>query len=265
MPNFLFVILLHIIPLLLLSIPFFLLFDVRLKHPRKATSPAIPKTPPLNINELEEKLKNLIETNKLNAKTDTLVQELQKTSTHTIAAYLELNKKDLKGFHLFQLIFSLIKNNAEDQKIIKILRHYLPSCATSHLYALLHSFKVFLNISERDGTKKDLIRELNQNRVRTTLLYLEKKINQTLNAVASAPPAKQQSVIDTAAIYGLIFAAFAEFYDNDSTEKILRLANFLSPELFKYWHTVPQTAEKETAKPAPRPLKTKIPSERSIN
>ena len=164
---------------------------------------------------------------------------------NTVAAYIKLNKEDIRGFHLFQLVFSLIKNKAEDGKIIRILRHYLPSCATSHLYAILHSFKVFLNLSARDGKQKELLRDLNRNHVRTTLLYLEQKINQTLNQVATAAPAMQQLIIDRAVVYGLVFAGFAEFYDNGATEKILRLANMLSPEIFKYWHIVPRREENE--------------------
>lgn len=197
------------------------------------------------MNELENRLKKLLENNHISSKINTLQQELQTSKSNTVAAYIKLNKKDLKGFHLFQLVFTLIKNNAEDAKIIKILRHYLPSCATTHLYAILHSFKVFLNISARDGKQKELLRELNRNRVRTTLLYLEQKINQTLNLVPTAPPAMQQLIIDRAVVYGLVFAGFCEFYDNDATEKILRLAHTLSPEIFKYWHIVPRQNETE--------------------
>lgn len=197
------------------------------------------------MNELEARLKKLLENNHISSKINTLQQELQTSKSNTVAAYIKLNKKDLKGFHLFQLVFALIKNNAEDGKIIKILRHYLPSCATTHLYAILHSFKVFLNISARDGKQKELLRELNHNRVRTTLLYLEQKINQTLNLVPSAPPAMQQLIIDRAVVYGLVFAGFCEFYDNDATEKILRLAHMLSPEIFKYWHIIPRQNETE--------------------
>ena len=57
--------------------------------------------------------------------------------------------------------------------------------------------------------------------------------------VSGTPPAMQQPLIDSAVVYGLVFAAFSEFYDNEATEKILRLADMLAPELFKYWHTVP--------------------------
>lgn len=238
MLNILLTIMLHIIPLLLLLTPFLLFFDVSLKSSKKTVPPAEPEIAKPDIGELEKKLKKMLEDNQMSAKIDSLQQELKTSRSNTVAAYITLNKKDLKGFHLFQLIFSLIKNSEEDQKIIKILRHYLPSCATSHLYALLHSFKVFLNISRKDGTQKELLRDLNHNRVRTTLLYLEKKLNNALNQVASVPPAMQQLIIDRAVIYGLVFAAFAEFYDNDATEKILRLANVLSPSIFKYWHTI---------------------------
>ena len=234
--HFLLTILLHLIPLALLMIPFLLLFDVTLKS-RKNT-PSAPQKP--DMHELETRLQKLLENNHISAQINTLQQELQNSKSNTVAAYIKLNKEDLKGFHLFQLIFALIKNNAEDEKIIKILRHYLPSCATTHLYAILHSFKVFLKISARDGKQKELLRDLNHNKVRTTLLYLEHKINQTLNLVPSAPPAMQQLNIDRAVVYGLVFAGFCEFYDNDATEKILRLAYKLSPEIFKYWHIVPR-------------------------
>lgn len=245
MSHFLLIVLLHLIPLALLLVPFLLLFDVSLKSKRKQQMPASEKDRKPDMQELEQRLNKLLENNHKSAQLDKLQKELQNTKTNTVAAYLKLNKEDIRGFHLFQLVFSLIKNNAEDGKIIRILRHYLPSCATSHLYAILHSFKVFLNISARDGKQKELLRDLNHNRVRTTLLYLEQKINQTLNLAASAKPAMQQLIIDRAVVYGLVFAGFCEFYDNDATEKILRLANMLSPEIFKYWHIVPRRDEIE--------------------
>ena len=223
-------------------IPVLLFFDISPKRRKKTAPAAIPLEQPApepDIRELEKKLNRLLENNSSAARINNLQKELQTSKSNTVAAYIKLNKKDLKGFHLFQLIFSLIKNRAEDAKIIKILRHYLPSCATSHLYAMLHSFKVFLNISREDGRQKELLRDLNHNRVRTTLLYLEGKLNQTLNQVSGTPPAMQQPLIDRAVVYGLVFAAFSEFYDNEATEKILRLADMLAPELFKYWHTVP--------------------------
>lgn len=240
MLNFIGLVLLHLAPLLILAIPFLLLFDITLKskRPLPITIEETPQKP--DINELEEKLKKLLETNNQTSNISTLKTELSNTPSNTISAYLKLNKKDLKGFHLFQLIFSLIKNNTEDEKLIKILRHYLPSCATTHLYAMLHSFKVFLNISQKDGTQKRLMRDLNNNHVRTTLLYLEKKLNQTLNKVPTTPPSMQQIIIDKAVTYGLVFASFSEFYDHSATEKILRLAHAISPELFKYWHQIPK-------------------------
>lgn len=244
MSHFLLIILLHLIPLVLLLIPFLLLFDVSLKSHRKQPVSASEGKKP-DMKELESRLNKLLESNHQSAQIDALQKELQTAKTNTVAAYIKLNKEDIRGFHLFQLVFSLIKNKAEDDKIIKILRHYLPSCATSHLYAILHSFKVFLNISARDGKQKELLRDLNHNRVRTTLLYLEQKINQTLNQVAAVPPAMQQLIIDRAVVYGLVFAGFCEFYDNDATEKILRLAHMLSPEIFKYWHIVPRRNEIE--------------------
>ena len=63
--------------------------------------------------------------------------------------------------------------------------------------------------------------------------------------MAAVPPAMQQLIIDRAVVYGLVFAGFCEFYDNDATEKILRLAHMLSPEIFKYWHIVPRRNEIE--------------------
>lgn len=245
--HFVFVILLHIVPFLLLLIPFFLLFDVSLKNRGKTAQSTMQQKQEPNMVNLEKKLKKLIENNQMNAQISTLQKELQQTKSNTVSAYINLNKEDLKGFHLFQLIFSLIKNNAEDEKIIKILHHYLPSCATTHLYAMLHSFKVFLNISYYDKTQKELLRDLNQNRVRTTLLYLEKKINQTLNQVPQVVPAMQQLIIDRAVVYGLVFASFCEFYDNAATEKILRLSSQLSPTVFKYWHQIPRYHQQEFA------------------
>ncbi len=245
MSNFLFVVLMHLIPLALLAIPFLLLFDVTLKSRRQTTHSAPLNKDEPNMEELEKKLKKLLENNQMSDKINALQQELQTSRSNTVAAYIKLNKEDLKGYHLFQIVFSLIKNNAEDRKIIKILRHYLPSCATTHLYAILHSFKIFLNISAADGVQKELLNDLNHNRVRTTLLYLERKLNQTLNQVPNVPPAMQQMIIDKAVVYGLVFASFCEFYDNEATEKILRLSHMLSPELFKYWHTVPTNGKEE--------------------
>lgn len=234
----------HLIPLLLLAIPFLLLFDVTLKSHRQTMPSFPPQKKEPDIEKLENKLKQLLKDNQMSDKINSLQQELQSSRSNTVAAYIKLNKADLKGFHLFQLVFSLIKNNAEDRKIIKILRHYLPSCATTHLCAILHSFKVFLNISAKDGMQKELLNDLNHNHVRTTLLYIERKLNQTLNQVSNQPPAMQQMVIDQAVVYGLVFAAFCEFYDNEATEKILRLSHILSPELFKYWHLAPINSKK---------------------
>lgn len=212
-------------------------FDVRLKYRRQDNTADIPEEP--NLEELEDKLDRLIKNNRLSLKTDYLKENLQKTVSHTIAAYMNIKKKNLKGFHLFQLIFSLINNGTEDSKIIKILRHYLPESPTSHLYTILKSCKEFLNIPKTANKEKELLRDLNQNRLRSTLLYLQYKLNQTLNQVPNVPSALQQSLIDQAARYGLIFAAFAEFYNRTATEKILRLTAKISPELFTYWHLPP--------------------------
>ena len=231
--KFLALFLLHLAPLLLLSIPVILIIRGRKKQQE-------PQKLEPNIIELEEKLKKLIEKNHITNKLTNLKEDLKNSSANTIGGYIKMDKRDLKGFHLFQLIFSLIKNNTEDTKILKILRKYLPSCANSHLYAMLNSFKVFLNISQKDGTQKALLKDLNNNKVRSTLLYLERKLNQSLNETASVPPAMQPLLINQAVVYGLIFASFSEFYDRKATEKILKLTAQMSPELFKYWHQIPQ-------------------------
>ena len=232
--NLLAIFLLHLAPLMLLFIPVILL--IRGKQKQLAT-----QKPEPNINELEEKLNKLLEKNHNSYKLTNLKNELQNSSSSTISGYIKMDKRDLKGFHLFQLIFSLIKNKTEDTKILKILRQYLPSCANAHLYAMLNSFKLFLNISQKDGVQKTLLKDLNNNKVRSTLLYLERKLNQTLSETTAVPPAMQSIFIDQAVIYGLIFASFSEFYDRTATEKILRLTSQMSPELFKYWHQIPQT------------------------
>lgn len=234
------------IPIVFLAIPFFLFFDVTLKSRKKSyPSGKLQKEEP-KVQELEKKLKMLLEINQRKSAMEALHKDLQKSKSNTVAAYIKLNKEDIQGFHLFQLIFSLIKHGHEDERIIKILRHYLPSAPTTHLYAMLRSFKVFMNISQTDGVKKELLRDLNHNKVRTTLLYLERKLNQTLNLVPDTPPAMQQLVVDKAVVYGLVFAAFSEFYDNEATEKILRLADRLSPELFHYWHQKPRHVDVTT-------------------
>lgn len=198
-----------------------------------------------DIESLENNLRKLIEDNKLALDTYNLQQTLKNTPTNIIASYLHENKKDLKGFHLFQLIFSLIKNKTEDAKIIKILRHYLPSSSTSSLYALLRSCKEFLNISQQDNKQKELLKDLNQNRLRTTLIYLQQNLNQVFNKISSTPPDQQKELIDMAAVYGLIFASFCRFYNSKYSEKILRLTNTLSPDLFSYWHSLPRSFAKK--------------------
>jgi len=253
MPHYLFVTLLHILPSFLIIFLFFLIFDVSLRSSSTANPPLKGDEP--DIDELEKELQKLIENNNLNIKKDILQQELSLTPTNIISAYINTNKKDLKGFHLFQLIFSLIKNGNEDAKIIKILRHYLPASPLSHLYAILKSCKEFLNISQKDNKQRELLSKLNQNKLKNTLLYLQKKINDTLNLVAYQPPALQQPIIDVAVTYGLIFASFAQFYNKKSTEKILRLCNMLSPELFLYWHQPPKKSESSPLKIPPSMVK----------
>jgi len=234
------------LPVLFLTIIFLMFFDVRFKYHKQDNTADIPMEP--NLEELEEKLDKLIKNNELSVNADILKENLQQTVSHTIAAYININKKKLKGFHLFQLIFSLIRNGAEDSKIIKIMRHYLPESPTAHLYTILKACKEFLNITKKDSKEKELLRDLNQNRLRTTLLYLQNKLNQTLNRVPNLPPAMQQPLIDEAVRYGLIFASFAEFYDRTATEKILRLTAQISPELFNYWHQPPREATRVSLK-----------------
>lgn len=232
----------YLLPAALLALPVLLFFDIRLK---KAPSAAADENPPRrepDIAELEEKLSRLLQANRNEEQTAALQKELQQSPSGLIAAYLKTEKKDLKGFHLFQLIFSLLKNRTDDAKIIRILRHYLPSCATSHLYAVLRSCKIFLSLHRRNPQKTVLPHDLNRLRLRQTLLYLEKQINHTLNLYSSAPEEKRRLLLDRTAIYGLVFAAFSEFYDKEATAKILRLSHSLSPEIFLYWHSVPRTA-----------------------
>ena len=240
MLNFLFIIFMHLLPLILFLIPFLLLFDISLKSSKKKT--ALPPTPALN--ELEERLNLLITKNKINNQTQNLSQNLEQTSTNTISQYISLDKKKLNGFHLFQLIFNYIKNQAEDEKIIKILRHYLPTSSTSHLYAILHSYKVFLNIIQKDPTSKKLLTDLFQNDVKSTLIYLEEKLHLKLSELTKTPAAMQPLIINQAVIYAMIFATFSEFYDKTITLKILKLAKELSPNLFKYWHTYTKNNKK---------------------
>lgn len=226
----------YTLPLILLTLPFIILYRYK-KNLHQQTETLAPEP---NLEELEQKLAELIENNTLSKEKDFLQQNLQKTPSELISAYLYENKKNLGGYHLFQLIFSLIKNGAEDTKIIKILKHYFPSCATSHLYAMLKSFKAFLNILPHNTKAKEILRDLNNNQLRSTLLFLEDEINVALNKVQDLPPALQQPQIDEAMKLGLIFATFATFYDTTATEKILRLVNALSPNLFLYWHEIPK-------------------------
>ena len=213
----------------------------------RPTTPPQPASEP-DLQELEKNLNQLLEQNRLNEKTENLQQQLQSSKSHIIANYLQRNKKDLQGYHLFQLILSLIKNQAEDTKIIKVMHRYFPSCATAHLYAMLNAYKKFLSISRQDGCQKELLRDLNQNHLRSTLVYLEKKLNQIINQVPLTAPALQQPLINQAMIYGLIFASFSQFDNPYATEKILRLVSVLTPELFQYWHRLPpkKTFKKKT-------------------
>lgn len=83
-------------------------FDISPKRRKKTAPAAIPLEQPApepDIRELEKKLNRLLENNSSAARIDNLQKELQTSKSNTVAAYIKLNKKDLKGFHLFQLIF----------------------------------------------------------------------------------------------------------------------------------------------------------------
>lgn len=250
--NFLFILTMHLIPLILLLIPFLLLFDVSLKSNKK--TPTEP-TQKIDTTELEKQLSTLITNNQHQNNISNLQKELEKTSSKTISSYLLLDKKKLKGFHLFQLIFTLIKNKSNDEKIIRILSHYFPTTSTSHLYAILQSYKTLLKISQKDNIQKELIKDLNQNNIKSTLNYLEKKLHTKLIKASSLPPSLQKLAINDAVIYALTFASFAEFYDSKTTLKILNIANQLSPETFKYWHTQTKQYNNLTSK-TPTDIKT---------
>ncbi len=238
MLNFLFILIMHLIPLILLLIPFLLLFDVSYKGSKKNLQKE--KTPEINTKELEEKLNLLITNNQHQNNISNLQKELEKSSSKTISSYVSLGANHPKGFHLFQLIFSLIKNKSDDRKIIRILSHYYPTTSNSHLYAILQSYKTFLKISQNDNIQKQLIKDLNQNNVKTTLNYLEKKLHAKLIKLSTLPPSLQELAINEAVAYALTFASFSEFYDSKTTTKILNIANKLSPKIFKYWHTEPK-------------------------
>ena len=202
--------------------------------------PVLPKEEEPNIDELEQNLNHLLEQNRLAVKEENLQQQLQQSKTNIIAGYLRHSKKDLEGYHLFQLILTMIKNQAEDHKIIKLMHHYFPSASTAHLYAMLKSYKKFLQISDKDNCQKELIRDLNRNQLRSTLIYLQQKLNVIINQVPTTLPALQQPLINQAMIIGLIFASFSQFHNTDATEKILRFIASLSPEIFTYWHQPPK-------------------------
>lgn len=244
MPQYLLAVLLYTIPIALLMIPFIFICRIITKQSPTTDTPT--------EDDLEKQLEQLIKNNTIEQRFNSLKQDLQTTPTHTIASYIRMSKNDLIGFHLFQLIFSLIKNDATDEKIIKILHHYLPSCSTAHIYALLKSCKAFLNIS---AANKKLQRDLNQNHLKSTLLYLEQKISQTLNQIPLAPAALQTDLTEKAATECLVFAAFSQFYNSIATEKILRLAYLLSAQTFITWHQLPK---KQTA-PRLKPWAKKLP------
>lgn len=236
MPHYLLAVILFVIPVFLLTIPFLILSHI-LSKPKKSLSSQNNEP---DVTHLETELKKLIENNTITSKDNLLQQNLQSSFVHTTAAYLKSDKHTLHGFHLFQLIFSLIKNKTEDKKIIKILRRYLPSTPTAHLYVLLKSCKEFLVISHQDNKEKELLRSLNQNHLKPSLIYLEHKINQSLNKIPLSSAPNQQNIIDNTVKLSLIFASFSQFYDTKTTEKILQMAHLLSPDFFNYWHQIPQ-------------------------
>ena len=162
MQNFLFVIIMHLLPLILILIPFLLLFDVSLKNSSPSSSTSSP-----NLNTLEENLKKLIKENSSSNHLINLTKDLQKDLKKNLSSYTLPTQNNIKKYPFFQHIFSLIKNKTKDEKIIKILRIYFPSCATSHLYAMLKSFKVFLNIIKQEKHSR-------QNRIKQILSFLQK-------------------------------------------------------------------------------------------
>lgn len=244
--NLIFAYLPQLTPLLLLMAIGLLIYHITAASSATAQETETPSEP--DIDELEKKLEELLIQNHLDEKKEDLQQQLKSSKSNTIASYLQLSHKDLSGYHLFQLILSLIKNQAEDSKIIKIMHRYLPSCATSHLYAMLKAYKKFLNLSQNDNCQKKLISDLNRNHLRSTLIYLENKLNQIINQIPLMPPALQQPLVNQAMIYGLTFASFSQFYNTNATEKILRLAAALTPELFQFWHQTPPKKNIKKAK-----------------
>ena len=224
----------YLLPAILILVPFLMFYDINPQQ-TKHQQP-IPQKP--NIDHLEEKLNNLIQNNRLIVRTSALSHNLQNTKSNIIASYL--NKNYLNGFHLFQLIFSLLKNQIPDKKIIKILHHYLPSCSVNHLQTLLFSYKNFLNLIQKDNCQKALLRDLNQNKLHSTLCYLEKKLTTTLNNINTISANSNSALAEEAALYGLIFASFAEFYDKPTTAQVLELCYTISPHFFRSWHTFPK-------------------------
>lgn len=234
MSNLAYIISSHLLPFILLLIPFFLLFDVSLK----TTNSSLKKhsddnKEKLNTKDLENKLKHLIEENHQKELSNNLITTLSNKPQKIISSYINTDKPSSKGFHFFQHIFSLIKNRTPDEKIIKTLRLYFPSCASSHLFAMLKSFKAYLNILQHTPHSKYLINSLNNNNLKPTLIFLEQRLSSLLNELHQN---KTDDLSPKAAKYCLIFASFSEFYSKDLTLKILNLAQNLSPTLFKEWH-----------------------------
>lgn len=232
MQNFLFVIGMHLLPLFLIIIPFLLFFDISLKKSKKTPPP----TPQKNLQELEENLQTLINENTTNTKIHQLSYELKQTNPK--APHHKTIKK-LKTHHFFQHIFSLIKNHTKDEKIIKILRSYFPSFSTNHLYGMLKSFKIYLNLIKTTPQKSRLESSLNQNDLTPTLLFLEKRLTTLLTTLNQNHPQSSPKINNLATIYCLVFASFSEFYSKELSTHILKLATTLSPQLLNRWYTPP--------------------------
>lgn len=235
MSNLLFLISSHLLPFIVLLIPFFLLFDVSLKTNKTKSTPLPPQPTSLQLNtqKLEQKLKLLLEQNHQNHLSSNLITTLENKPLKTISSYLNTSIKNLHGFHFFQHIFSLIKNNTPDEKILKTLRLYFPSSASSHLNAMLKSFKAFLNILKTTPQAKHLETSLYHNNLKPTLLFLERHLQILLTKLNQE---NSPTINDEACKYCLIFASFSEFYSKDLTSKILKLSKTLSPTIFNQWH-----------------------------
>ena len=223
----------HLLPFILILIPFLLFFDISLKN---ASSP--PKTSETqNLKELEQNLRQLINKNSTDLKIQKLSQSIKQNTQKRNLNYQNTPKRALKGYHFFQHIFSLIKNNTKDEKIIKILHSYFPSSANAQLYAMLKSFKTFLNLLKTTPQASILETSLNQNNITPTLFFLEERLNKLLTTLKTENNLNsKEKLTKLATIYSLVFACFLNFYSKELTNQILKLAETLSPELYFNWH-----------------------------